>query len=155
MNILVVEDGEEKWAAVSQVLREALPEATQERARDLFEAEKALTRSLWDLLILDISLDIRMGGGRAGAAHDYVGGLKILGRMYYNEIDIPTIIVTGFDSFPSVRTNGDGVMLGLEDLEREAARQLAGNHIGTVRHGPEGWAEEFRTMLRLFAEGCG
>lgn len=152
MNVLIVEDGEEKWTQVSHVLREALPGATQERARDLFEAEKALTQKPWDLLILDISLDIRKGGGRAGAAHDYVGGLKILGRMYYDELDIPTIIVTGFDSFPSVRTNGDGVMLGLEDLEREAARHLACNHVGTVRHGPEGWDDEFHAMLRRHAE---
>lgn len=153
MNVLVVEDGEEKWADVGRVLRNVLPDATLQRARDLFEAEKALHQINWDLLVLDVSLDIRKGGGRAGAAHDYVGGLKILGRMYYDELQIPTIIVTGFDSFPSVRTNGDGVMLGLEDLEREATRQLGTNHVGTVRHGPEGWAEEFSTLLNLYKEG--
>lgn len=155
MNVLVVEDGDDKWTDVARAVREVLPGASLRRARDLFEAEKALDEIAWDLLVLDVSLDIRAGGGRAGAAHDYVGGLKILGRMYYNELEIPTIIVTGFDSFPSVRTNGHGVMLGLEDLQREASHYLAGNHIGTVRHGPETWANEFRSLLRSFVERRG
>lgn len=152
MRILIVEDGEEKWAQIRAVLRHVTPDADLDRARDLYEAEKAITQSGWDLLILDVSLDIRAAGGRAGAAHDYVGGLKILGRMYYDELEIPTIIVTGFDSFPSVRTNGDGVMLGLEDVEREAGRQLADHHVGTVRHGPEGWEREFEALLRRFLD---
>lgn len=153
MNVLVVEDGEEKWADVARVLGEALPQARAERARDLREADLALTNGTWDLLILDISLDIRRDGGRAGAAHDYVGGLKILGRLFYSEQEIPTVIVTGFDSFPSVRTNGDGVMLGLEDVEREATQRLGRDHVGTVRHGPEGWDDALRNILRRFGQG--
>lgn len=153
MNILVVEDGDEKWADVARVLREVSPQASVQRARDLREADVALTDGGWDLLILDISLDIRKGGGRAGAAHDYVGGLKILGRLYYSEQEIPTVIVTGFDSFPSVRTNGDGVMLGLEDVEREATQMLGDDHVGTIRHGPEGWDHDLRDLLRRFGQG--
>lgn len=152
MKVLVVEDGEEKWAQVEGILRAAIPGVDLHRARDLFEAERAIAQLGWDLLVLDVSLDIRKDGGRAGAAHDYVGGLKILGRMYYDELEIPTIIVTGFDSFPSVRTNGDGVMLGLEDVEHEATRHLGSYHVGTVRHGPEGWEQELNAVLLRFCD---
>lgn len=155
MKVLVVEDGEIKWAQVKRIVRDALESAEIVRARDLFEGEREIILPGWDLLLLDISLDIRKGGGRAGTAHDYVGGLKILGRMYYDEREVPTIIITGFDSFPSVRLNGDGVMLGLEDIEREAARQLGPNLVGTVRHGPDGWEQELATLLHKFIDARG
>jgi hypothetical protein len=152
MRILVVEDNESKWLRVDEIIRGVLPAAEIERARDLFEGERAIAARGWDLLILDMSLDIRADAGRAGAAHDYVGGLKILGKMYYDELEVPTIIITGFDSFPTVRTNGDGVMLGLEDVEAEASRQLGDHLVGTVRHLSEGWENRFQAMLAPFRD---
>lgn len=147
MKILVVEDIDAKWERVEEIIRHVLPEAEIRRARDLFEGEREIAQPGWNLLVLDMSLDIRAGAGRAGAAHDYVGGQKILGKMYYDELEIPTIIITGFDSFPTVRTNGDGVMLGLEDVDAEASRQLGDKLIGTVRHLSVGWEQSFQTML--------
>lgn len=152
MKILVVEDSEPKWLRVKEIIRGVLPAAKIERARDLFEGERAIAARGWDLLILDMSLDIRADAGRAGAAHDYVGGLKILGKMYYDELEVPTIIITGFDSFPTVRTNGDGVMLGLEDIEAEAKRQLGDHLIGAIRHLSEGWEDRFKAMLAPFGD---
>lgn len=152
MKILVVEDSEPKWLRVVEIIRGVLLAAQIERARDLFEGERAIAAGGWDLLILDMSLDIRADAGRAGSAHDYVGGLKILGKMYYDELEVPTIIITGFDSFPTVRTNGDGVMLGLEDVEAEASRQLGDHLVGTVRHLSEGWEDRFRAMLAPFRD---
>lgn len=152
MKILVVEDSEPKWLRIDEIIRGVLPAAEIERARDLFEGERAIAARGWDLLILDMSLDIRADAGRAGAAHDYVGGLKILGKMYYDELEVPTIIITGFNSFPTVRTNGDGVMLGLEDVEAEASRQLGDHLVGTIRHLSEGWEERFQAMLAPFRD---
>jgi len=150
MRVLVIEDSDAKWKRVEEIISTSLPIAEIVRARDLFEGERAITTPGWDLLILDMSLDIRAGAGRAGAAHDYVGGLKILGKMYYDELEMPTIIITGFDSFPTVRTNGDGIMLGLEDVETEASRHLGDRLIGTVRHMSEGWEQRFEAMLASF-----
>jgi hypothetical protein len=152
MRILVIEDSESKWTYVEEIIRRALPTAEIHRSRDLFEGVRAIAEPNWDLLILDISLDIRAGAGRAGAAHDHVGGQKILGKMYYDELEVPTIIITGFDSFPTVRNNGDAVMLGLEDVEAEASRQLGRHLVGTVRHLSEGWEQRFETMLLSFKD---
>ena len=154
MNILVVEDSEPKWARVEELILGSLPMADVTRARDLFEGEQAIATPGWDLLVLDMSLDIRADAGRAGAAHDYVGGLKILGKMYYDELEVPTIIITGFDSFPTVRTNGDGVMLGLEDIEAEASRKLGDYLLGTIRHLSEGWEDKFKALLRNLQGDC-
>lgn len=152
MRILVVEDSDGKWEGVCAALTRVLPEAEVQRARDLYEGEREIAKPGWDLLILDISLDIRAGAGRATAAHDYTGGLKIVGRMYYEEVEIPTIIITGFDSFPTTRTNGDGIMLGLEYVEAEATRQLGENLIGMVRHLSEGWEERFEGLLNPYRD---
>ncbi len=152
MRVIAIEDNDAKWSRVEEILRTSLPTAEINRARDLFEGEREISVPGWDLLILDMSLDIRAGAGRPGAAHDYVGGLKILGKMYYDELEIPTIIITGFDSFPTVRTNGDGVMLGLEDIETEASKRLGGHLIGTVRHLSEGWEARLKAMLATWRE---
>lgn len=150
MRVLVIEDVDGKWETVSAIVRRVLPAAEIRRARDLFEGEREIAEPGWDLLVLDMSLDIRAGAGRAAAAHDYTGGLKIVGRMYYDELEVPTIIITGFDSFPTTRTNGDGVMLGLENVEAEATRQLGDHLIGLVRYLSEGWEQRFEALLERF-----
>ena len=150
MKVLVVEDSDSKWDSVATIISTVLAEAELHRARDLFEGEREIAKPGWELLVLDISLDIRAGGGRAGAAHDHTGGLKILGKMYYEELEIPTIIITGFDSFPSTRTNGDGIMLGLEHVDEEAAKQLGNQLVGLVRHLSDGWEQQLEQLLVKF-----
>jgi hypothetical protein len=150
MKILVIEDADGKWETVAAVLQRVLPTAEVHRARDLFEGEREIAQPGWDLLVLDMSLDIRTGAGRASAAHDFTGGLKIVGRMYYDELEVPTIILTGFDSFPTTRTNGDGVMMGLESVEAEATRKLGDHLIGLVRYLSNGWEERFEALLQRF-----
>lgn len=150
MRVLVIEDADTKWETVSATVQRVLPDAEIGRACDLFEGEREIAQPGWDLLILDMSLDIRAGAGRAAAAHDYTGGLKIVGRMYYDELEVPTIILTGFDSFPTTRNNGDGVMLGLENVEAEATKKLGDHLIGLVRYLSDGWEQRFVALLERF-----
>lgn len=148
--VLAIEDSDAKWARVEPVARGALPRNAEiVRVGDLFQGERLVEQPGWDLLLLDISLDIKSGGSHGGrGAHDYLGGLKIAGRMFYNECEIPTIILTGFDAFPSGRSGGDAdVILGREDVEREARRFLRSHLLGTVRVGAGDWAKELTLLL--------
>jgi DNA-binding LytR/AlgR family response regulator len=146
--ILAIEDNDDKFERVAAVTQIALPTATIFRARDLYEAEQAIEEEGWDLLLLDITLDLKRGGARRpGTAQDYTGGLKIIAQMYYDEISVPTVIITAFDSFPAARNDGNGAVIGLEAVEREARSRLGDLLIGTVRHGPDGWEDELRTLL--------
>lgn len=149
MRILAVEDNETKWSRVETVLRQGLGDVEIVRARDLRNAERLVEEGGWDLLILDISLDIRAGAGRGGrGAHDYTGGLKVAGRMFYLECEVPTIIVTGFDTFPSAASSaGDDVILGLEDVGRQAKKFLGDHLLGAVRFGSAGWAPDLIRLL--------
>jgi hypothetical protein len=150
MRVLAVEDNDPKWSRVEAVIRDGLGEAEIVRARDQLDAERLVDQGGWDLLILDISLDIRAGGGRGGrGGHDYTGGLKIAGRMFYLECEVPTIIVTGFDAFPmSAAVSGQDVILGLEDVGRQARKFLGDHLLGAVRFGSTGWETDLSILLK-------
>jgi CheY-like chemotaxis protein len=146
--ILAVEDNDQKFEQVATIIQDAMPLAILTRAADLFEAERAIEQDHWDLLLLDMTLDLKRGGARRqGTAQDYTGGLKIIGQMYYNGDILPTIIVTAFDSFPAPRNDGNGVVIGLEAVEREAKRRLGNRLIGIIRFGPDQWEAKLRELL--------
>ncbi|MBZ4402481.1 hypothetical protein [Myxococcus sp. AS-1-15] len=150
MRVLAVEDNDPKWSRIEAVLRQGLGSIDVVRARDLRDAERLVEEGGWDLLILDISLDIRAGGDRGGrGAHDYTGGLKIAGRMFYLECEVPTIVVTGFDAFPTAApAAGHEVILGLEDVGRQARRFLGHHLLGAVRFGSAGWDADLLELLK-------
>jgi CheY-like chemotaxis protein len=150
--ILVVEDTDDKYEQICAVLNRCLPNFSIARARDLFEGERAVSRGDADLLILDMSLDVRAGSGRSGSgSHDYTGGLKITARMYYLERELPTIIMTNFDSFPTRRAaEGSEVVLGLDEVRSQAEKHLGKSLIGTLRYGPQGWDSAFSELLKQF-----
>lgn len=156
MNVLAIEDNDTKWARVETVLQERLGSHNLTRASDLHDAERAIDQGNWDLLILDMSIDIRAGAGRGSrGTHDFTGGLKIASRMFYNECEVPTIIVTGFDAFPSgAATAEDDVILGLEDIGRQAVKYLGEFLLGTVRFGSTGWETELANLLDKWTDQC-
>ena len=147
--ILAIEDNDAKWDRIEPVIARVLPDAKIVRARDLHDGEREVEKDGWDLLLLDVSLDIRAGAGRAGrGSHDYVGGLKIAGRMFYLECEVPTIIVTGFDAFPTgTASSANDVILGLEDVEREAGRLLGDYLLGAIRFGTGDWEAQLANLL--------
>lgn len=153
MRVLAIEDNDDKFERVAEIVKSELPDVSLARACDLFEAEREIERPGWDLLLLDMTLDLRRGGARRpGTAQDYVGGMKVVGKMYWDELAVPTIIITAFDSFPSPTKGGDGAVIGLESVHREAGEKLGDLLIGTVRHGPEGWEDELKQLLARVGE---
>jgi len=148
--VLGIEDQDVKWARVHALLSEAIPDSRVERAKDMFEAESMVEEGRWDLVILDISLDIR-SAGRGRSAHDYIGGLEIAGHMYYEDCSIPTIIVTGFDSYPtSGAAHEHNVILGSEDVQRKACEFLGDDFLGAVRYNAPGWEGKLLQLLKDF-----
>lgn len=148
MKILAIEDNDDKFNRVAELTTIACPSSSLARACDLFEAERMIEEPGWDLLLLDMTLDLKRGGAiRPSSAQDYTGGMKIIGQMYWDELVVPTIIITAFDSFPASREDGNGAVIGLEAVEGEARDKLGDLLIGTVRHGPDGWEEELLALL--------
>ena len=154
MKVLAIEDNDDKFDRVAELTASACPKWRLTRACDLYEAERLVEEPGWELLLLDMTLDLKRGGAnRQSNAQDFTGGMKIIGQMYWNDIAVPTIIITAFDSFPASRDDGNGVVIGLEAVEAEARDKLGELLIGTVRHGPDGWEDELLALLAKVEAG--
>jgi CheY-like chemotaxis protein len=148
--ILVIEDSDPKWRDINRMLRsfEAVP-LTVERAATMEEADSKARDAEWDLILLDISMDIRTSaaGPKAGG-HDAIGGLKIAERLFLLGHNAPVIIVTAFDAFPAGRT-GTKAILGMQDVEREASSSLGLLLVGWVRYGDPDWEASLRNLMSM------
>ena len=143
--VLVIEDTDRKWNDIQSRLAE-FGVSDPMRASTIEEAESLIEQD-WDLVVLDISMDIRASkSGPKEGGHDTTGGLKIASKMFYLGCEAPTIIVTGFDAFPSRLRGGveGNVILGLEEVEERARDQLGDAFIGCVKWGRPGWENAFR-----------
>lgn len=144
MRILVVEDAEYKFREVEALLRVRFGSSFElVRSETVVEAEKQISKGPWDLVVLDISMDIAPGssGGMRGG-HANLGGMDVVEKMYLMEIERPTVILTGLDYF--IMTNSEGMShetLDLSDIERQARQWLADKLLGCVRYGREGWSD--------------
>lgn len=147
--ILVVEDSNTKWDSIHRVCLSECPEPISVvRAKTMEEAHEKIDEEDWDLILLDISMDIRSSSANNQAGgHDTIGGLKIAERMFLLGFDIPTIIVTAYDAFPAT-TVGDGVILGLDDVAKTASEYLKSSYVGSVRYSDEDWEGQLATQLR-------
>jgi len=145
MRILVVEDAPYKFQEVETLLRAHFREPFDlTRAETVVDAERQVSKGPWDLIVLDISMDIAPGaGGGMRGGHANLGGMDVVEKMYLMELEYPTVILTGLDYF--IVTNSDGMShetLDLSDIERQARHWLSDNLLGCVRYGREGWDEQ-------------
>lgn len=150
-NVLVIEDNDNKYAALREVLVSTIEHSEITRAKNVTEGEDFIRHGKWSLLILDVSMDIR--GSSRGAirgGHANMGGLDIVEGMYLTETVCPTIILTGFDYFQSTASGGRTELIGLGELEAKAKRFLKAEFYGCVRYGAVGWKEKLRAALNLW-----
>lgn len=146
--VLVVEDVDQKYQEVVQVLYSVIDPATLiERAPNLNRAEDLLSEGPWILMLLDLSMDITDAKSLdTSSGHASLGGLDILERMGLLRISIPTILVTGFDSFQD-SDRFENTITHLPDVERLAKDWIGPSYLGYVRYGPPNWERRLRTVL--------
>lgn len=150
--VLIVEDKDSKYDAIAEILRELLPQSLlQTRACTVTEGEEAIERSNWDLVILDISMDIR--GSSRGAlqgGHANLGGLDIAEGMYLRRRTFPTIVLTGFDYFQSSSTGNRRELIGLSEIEEKGRKFLKSDFIACIRYGYPAWKTELGEALKVW-----
>jgi CheY-like chemotaxis protein len=150
MRILVIEDVDNKYSDVCEIIEQTFSEPVQfNRSANLNDGEDAVMQECWDLVIVDLSMDINGNGSIQGAGHATLGGLDILERMALLKIDYPTILVTGFDSFQDP-DRFDNAIMNLSDISSLAERWLGAAYVGSVRYGVDGWSQKFRRVLQLW-----
>ncbi len=148
MRTLIVEDVDQKFDDICDVVRGCLGEALEiSRATHLNSAEDLLTEQPWDLLLLDLSMDITESKSfDFSSGHATLGGLDVLERMALLKIALPTVLVTGFDSFQDTDRFQNAITY-LKDIERLSLNWLGESYLGYVRYGPEGWDKKLRIIL--------
>lgn len=122
ISVLIVEDEMPKFLHIKGYLIELCGHLEIAHARSVSSALDSLEDNLPDLLVLDMSLptfDIsdNEGGGRPQG----FGGIEILRSMLLEDMQCPTIVMTGYPAFQK----DSGEKVGLDDLSDELEKEFS------------------------------
>ncbi len=145
MNILVIEDDENKRSQLEGFIQISLPEARVTTAKSLQGGLRAIISGDHDLVILDMTMPtydigIDEDGGRPQA----YAGREILRQLDRREMSLPVVVVTQFDRF------GEGAeALTLGELDKQLWEQHPHNYKGSVYYNPalEGWKDALCSII--------
>jgi len=103
MNILIIEDDEDKSKKIEEFISTEYPFAQMQIAKSFNSGLKALIagKDSLDIVLLDMSMtsyDISPQEPSGGAPESFAGR-ELLAQMQLRSIYVPTIVVTMFDSF--------------------------------------------------------
>lgn len=142
--VLVIEDSDPKFEDIRKCILDASDASVIHRASTMVEAEQRILNDVWDLVVLDISMDIapsRYGAKGRGQAN--VGGLEVAQKMYLLEREAPTIIVTAFDSFTAANPgHGGSEVLGFEEVYDRARLYLPTALVACLQYNAQNWKVE-------------
>ena len=152
MNILFVEDDDEKAQRIIESVRSDFPQAHLVRERSFNSGLRVLAAraASFNLVLLDMTLPTydttpsETGGGHV----EHFAGRDLLAQMELRHLRIPTVVVTMLDSF------GEGTKkASLETLMQELEDQYSSNFVGHVYYNAteEGWRGALRKMIQAHA----
>ena len=148
--IVIVEDSSEKAQRLEDVVSSVLPSADLEIARSLTDAFYTIRKSKFDLLVLDISMDIV---GRSQDMlrenHDMLGGLRFAKELFLYELDLPTIVVTAHDSFIEKNASKSTIssFMSISQLSVEFDKLLGSKFLGCISYQKEGWKSKLQRTI--------
>ena len=146
MNILIVEDDENKQVQLKQFLEASFPNVTCRIARSLQSGVRALRQEFPSLVILDMTLpNFDTGPDEPGGQIHALGGRELLEQMARFEITVPVIVLTQFETF------GKGSrQMNLETLDRQLRSEYGNIYKGAVYYHAaiHGWKEELNRSIK-------
>lgn len=129
MDVLLVEDEDPKRRHISEFLGELQPSISVRAARSVTTALDAVETKPPDLMLLDMSLPtFDVAAGEPGGRPQGFGGLEIVRTMALLGATCPTIIITGYEAFPS----DSGEQVQLADLESDLHAVLGIHFLGVL-----------------------
>ncbi|WP_143105861.1 hypothetical protein [Brevundimonas viscosa] len=148
VDVLIVEDVDTKFNDVAGVVQSTFGDhAKIVRAKNLNDADDLVMSGDWSLLVLDLSMDIAASGSMdLGSGHATLAGLDVVDRLALMKIAIPTVIITGFDSFQDP-DRFDNAIMGVEEVNALAINMLGADYLGCVRYGHEDWKEILQSAI--------
>jgi CheY-like chemotaxis protein len=126
---LLVEDESPKLAHIFRFMREAFSQVSVVDARSVSSALDAIDEEKFDFLLLDMSLPtFDVGQGEHGGRPQGFGGIEILRHINMAGLDLPTIVLTGYEAFP----DESGTLIDLTTLRQRITEEFPGTVIAVV-----------------------
>jgi DNA-binding NtrC family response regulator len=145
MNILVVEDDENKRARLLDFFRERMGESNIKWAQSYHSASDVIDNAPLDLVILDMTIptfdiSVEEPGGRPQP----YGGRDLLEAMDVADVAARAIVVTQFDHFGDQED-----AMTLEELDRQLRTDYPNRYLGSVFYDSarEGWKESLAVLI--------
>lgn len=151
MKLLIVEDEEPKREAILNAASGRFEWSEIKTANSVRSAIQSIRQQRPDLLLLDMSLPtFDISAGEPGGRPQGEGGIEVLRFLEMSEIDVPTVVVTGYDAF----RKKDGQRIGFERLGAELRKDFPNFFKGLVHFDPiRGvWANELYDIVKALLE---
>jgi CheY-like chemotaxis protein len=145
MNVLIVEDDENKGVQFSHFMRETFSPIQIKLEKSLQGGLRAIRKERPDLVLLDMTLpNYDPGPDETGGITHIFGGREFLRQMDRFDIDVPVIVVTQFETFgksPNV--------MGLRELDQQLRNEHAAVYRGAVYYHASlrAWKDELRRLV--------
>lgn len=146
MNILLVEDDDNKRTQLMQFASEFLPDAEVTTARSLQSGMRRIRGQSADIVLLDMTLPTYdIGPDEPGGSTHAFGGREFLKELRRFKLRVPVIVVTQFETFGS---GADVTTLGA--LDSELRRDFPGVYRGAVYYHAaiQSWKEQLLMMIK-------
>lgn len=144
MKVLIVEDDPNKGEQLHSFIREAYGEDAY-LARSLQSGLRRIRQDPPDLVLLDMTLpNYDTGPDEPGGTPHIFGGLQFLRQMKRFKLNVPTIVVTQFETF------GDPPnAMGLDKLDAQLKDAHSPTYKGSVYYHASihGWKDELRKLI--------
>lgn len=155
MNVLIIEDDDDKLRSLEKFLSKEFPEARVEQAKSLGGGLRALIagRDTLDIVLLDMSMptyDISPHEP-SGGTPEIFAGRELLAQMRLRAIGVPAIVVTMFDSFGEVHQKP----ISLDQLVSELRDHYSPPFKGYVYYSSaqQGWQNPLKQLINEAVKG--
>lgn len=150
INVLLIEDDENKRKRISEFLFEKFPSIRIKNAFSLHSGIKSVKSSSPDVVLLDMSLpNFDIGLEETGGAMHIFGGRELIRQMDRFNIDIPVIVITQFETFGKASN-----VIGLKELDAVLKAEHKNVYRGSVYyHASIGdWENQLKSLLEKIIE---
>jgi CheY-like chemotaxis protein len=145
MNILIVEDDENKRNQIIEFIEEEIAASSVTIAKSFQSGLRAIVLGGFDLILLDMTMPtFDIGFDEDGGRPQAYAGREILRQMDRREITTPVIVVTQFDKF------GAGAdELRLEELDEQLHKEHPASYQGAVYYNAAyaDWKQELAKIV--------
>lgn len=147
MKILVIEDEIGKQKEIVEFLKSEIDEYDIKIANSLMSAMLLVRKSIYDIIILDMSLPLYDLNGENEEVNEFeaFGGIEILEEISRKKLPVKAIVITAFDVIED-----DSRKLSLEQLDSQMKENYEEYYLGGIHYDQSSleWKTELREFLR-------